>query len=76
MTGHFVYVLNGWVRFKFAGVSKPVTVGAGSCISQPAGVAHIVLKQLDDLEIIEINLPATYQTIPLDSALILEQCSK
>src|SRR6187402_917413 len=67
MSGHFVYVLRGWVRFDFSGVSEPVTVSAGSCISQPAGVAHNVVGQSDDLEIIEINLPATYQTIPLDS---------
>ena len=67
MTGHFVYVLKGWVRFKFADVVEPVTVNAGACISQPAGVAHNVVGQSDDLEIIEINLPATFQTIPLDS---------
>jgi len=67
MTGHFVYVLKGWVRFKFADVVEPVTVSAGACLSQPAGVAHNVVGQSDDLEIIEINLPATFQTIPLDS---------
>ena len=67
MTGHFVYVLKGWVRFEFADVSEPVTVSAGSCISQPGGVAHNVVGQSDDLEIIEINLPAIYQTIPIDS---------
>src|SRR5215218_5245620 len=32
MTGHFVYVLMGWVRFEFADVSEPVTVSAGSFI--------------------------------------------
>jgi hypothetical protein len=37
-------------------------VEAGSCISQPAGVAHNVVGQSDDLEIIEINLPADYGT--------------
>lgn len=68
MTGHFVYVLKGWVRFKFSDVAELVTVNAGSCISQPAGVAHNVVGQSDDLEIIEINLPAIYKTIPLDSA--------
>ena len=67
MTGHFVYVLKGWVRFKFADVVEPVIVSAGACLSQPAGVAHNVVGQSDDLEIIEINLPATFQTIPLDS---------
>ena len=62
MTGHFVYVLKGWVEFMFAGMSEPVRVVAGSCLSQPAGVAHNVTGQSDDLELIEINTPADYVT--------------
>jgi uncharacterized cupin superfamily protein len=62
MTGHFVYVLKGWLKFRFDGVEGDVLVDAGSCISQPAGVAHNVVGQSDDLEIIEINLPADYGT--------------
>jgi quercetin dioxygenase-like cupin family protein len=65
MDGHFVYVLKGWVRFQFEGVADPVTVEAGSCISQPGGVPHNVIGQSDDLEIIEINLPASYATVEL-----------
>jgi uncharacterized cupin superfamily protein len=63
MTGHFIYVLKGWVRFRFDGVPEPVTATAGSCLSQPAGVAHNVIGQSDDLELIEINMPADYATI-------------
>ncbi|MBL8698292.1 MAG: cupin domain-containing protein [Alphaproteobacteria bacterium] len=62
MTGHFVYVLRGWITFRFAGVAEPVTVRAGACLSQPAGVAHNVVARADDLELIEINLPAAYST--------------
>lgn len=62
MTGHFVYVLKGWVKFQFDGVEGDVLVDAGSCISQPAGVPHNVVGQSEDLEIIEINLPAEYGT--------------
>jgi mannose-6-phosphate isomerase-like protein (cupin superfamily) len=65
MTGHFVYVLKGWLKFRFDGVPEEITVGAGTCISQPAGVPHNVVGQSDDLEIIEINLPAEYSTIEL-----------
>ncbi len=65
MDGHFVYVLKGRVRFQFDGMADPVTVDAGSCISQPGGVAHNVIGQSDDLEIIEINLPAAYATVEL-----------
>ena len=63
MTAHIVYVLKGWVRFRFDGVAEPVTVHAGSCLSQPGGVAHNVIGQSDDLELIEINMPADYTTV-------------
>jgi len=63
MTGHFVYVLKGWLKFRFEGMKEDVIVEAGSCISQPAGVPHNVVGQSDDLEVIEINMPAEYATV-------------
>jgi len=68
MTGHFVYVLRGWISFRYAGVDGDVTVKAGACLSQPAGVAHNVVARSDDLELIEINMPAEYATRDLDAA--------
>ena len=68
MTGHFVFVLKGWITFRFAGVDNPVTVEPGGCLSQPAGVAHNVVARSDDLELIEINLPANYATVDMDEA--------
>ena len=72
MTGHFVIILKGWITFRFAGVAGDITVNAGSCLSQPAGVAHNVIARSDDLELIEINMPADYGTKdlggPLDAA--------
>jgi mannose-6-phosphate isomerase-like protein (cupin superfamily) len=62
MTGHFIYVLRGWIKFRYAGVDDVVTVHAGQSLSQPAGVAHNVVGRSDDMEVIEINLPATYGT--------------
>ena len=62
MSAHFVYVLQGWIEFRYAGVDDVVRVGAGSSLSQPAGVAHNVVGRSDDLELIEINLPAGYGT--------------
>ena len=38
-------------------------MNAGSCLSQPAGVAHNVVGQSDDLELLEINMPAEYATV-------------
>jgi mannose-6-phosphate isomerase-like protein (cupin superfamily) len=62
MTGHFVYVLRGWIKFRYDGVDGEVTVNAGSSLSQPAGVPHNVVGRSDDLELIEINLPAVFGT--------------
>jgi mannose-6-phosphate isomerase-like protein (cupin superfamily) len=63
MTAHFVYVLKGWVKFRYQGVDDEVRVAAGTCLSQPAGVPHNVVGQSDDLELIEINMPANYATL-------------
>ncbi len=62
MTAHFVYVLHGWLTFRFAGVEGDVTLHAGDGLSQPAGVPHNVIARADDLEVIEINEPAEYGT--------------
>ncbi len=62
MTAHYVYVLKGWIVFRFTGIEGDVKVTADSGLSQPAGVAHNVLARSDDLEVLEINLPAQYGT--------------
>ena len=62
MTAHFVFVLKGSLTFRFAGIDGDVTVTAGSGLSQPAGVPHNVIARSDDLEVLEINMPATYGT--------------
>ena len=63
MTGHFVYVLRGSISFRFQGMADVITVRAGGCLSQPAGVPHNVIARSDDLELIEINLPAQFSTL-------------
>ena len=68
MTGHFVFVIKGWIRFRFEGVAEDVTVTAGGCLSQPGGVPHNVVARSDDLELIEINLPAQFGTFDLPAA--------
>jgi mannose-6-phosphate isomerase-like protein (cupin superfamily) len=67
MTGHFVFVIKGWISFRFAGHDGDVTVKAGACLSQPAGVPHNVVARSDDLELIEINMPADFATCDLDA---------
>jgi quercetin dioxygenase-like cupin family protein len=56
-----VYVLRGWVEFDYAGVG-PVRLEAGSCVTQPPGIAHAELAHSGDLEMLEITLPAQFAT--------------
>lgn len=62
MQAHFVYVLKGWIVFRFDGVEDEVRLEAGDSISQPCGVPHNVIARSSDLEVLELNLPAVYGT--------------
>ena len=57
-----VYVLKGWIRFDYEGVGA-VTLSAGSCVHQPPGIRHTELGHSDDLELVEIVLPADFETV-------------
>jgi quercetin dioxygenase-like cupin family protein len=56
-----VYVLKGWSRAEFEGHGEHL-MKAGSCWIQPAGIKHTVLEYSDDLEVLEIIIPGTYDT--------------
>ncbi len=73
MNGHFNFVLRGWIKFRFADMDDEVKVEAGACLSQPAGVPHNVVGRSDDMELIEINLPAQYSTTDLGGPLTAPQ---
>jgi uncharacterized RmlC-like cupin family protein len=65
MHAHFIYVLRGWIRFRFSGIEDEVTLRAGDSLSQPAGVPHNVIARSDDFEVLELNVPADYGTFDL-----------
>ena len=65
MTAHFVIVLKGWIKFHYAGIDNEVVVRAGGTLSQPGGVPHNVVGRSDDMELIEINMPAQFATVDL-----------
>lgn len=60
-----VYVLKGWTRAEFDGHGEHMMV-EGSCWIQPAGIKHTVLEYSDDLEVLEIIIPAIYATVEVD----------
>lgn len=60
-----IYVLNGWIRSEFAGLGAH-TFRAGSCWIQPPRIEHKVLDYSDDCEVLEVILPADFETVELD----------
>ncbi len=58
-----IYVLKGWMKGEYDG--KEVTVRAGSCWIQPPRIKHTVLDYSDDCELLEIILPAEFDTVEL-----------
>ena len=56
-----VYVLKGWIEFEYEGQGR-VRLEAGSCVYQPPGIRHRELGHSDDVEMLEIVLPANFTT--------------
>ncbi len=56
-----VYVIRGWVTFWYEGVGE-VRLEAGSCVHQPSGIVHQEIGHSDDLEMLEITVPASFET--------------
>jgi hypothetical protein len=60
-----IYVLKGWIKSEFAGEGV-VTMREGSCWLQPPRIEHKVLDYSDDCEVLEIILPADFETTELE----------
>jgi hypothetical protein len=60
-----VYVLKGWIKSEFDGAGV-VTMREGSCWLQPPKIKHTVLDYSDDCELLEIILPADFDTVELE----------
>jgi quercetin dioxygenase-like cupin family protein len=61
-----VYVLKGWFRTEFEGEGVH-TFTAGSCWIQPPRIKHTVRGYSDDCELLEIVLPADFETVTLEA---------
>jgi mannose-6-phosphate isomerase-like protein (cupin superfamily) len=59
-----IYVLKGWITTDFEGEGTH-TFYAGSCWIQPPKIKHTVLGYSDDCELLEIVLPADFETVTL-----------
>ena len=59
-----IYVLKGWITGEYEG--EVVTMREGSCWLQPPKIKHKVLDYSDDCELLEIILPADFDTVELE----------
>lgn len=57
-----VYVLKGWEKIQAEG-HEPVTMKAGTVWIQPPQIKHVVLDYSDGCEVLEIILPAEFDTL-------------
>ncbi len=60
-----VYVLKGWIKTELDGQGA-VTMQTGSAWIQPPRIKHKVLDYSDDCEVLEIVLPADFETVELE----------
>ena len=60
-----IYVLKGWIKAEYDGAGV-VTMREGSCWLQPPKIKHTVLDYSDDCELLEIILPADFDTVELE----------
>jgi hypothetical protein len=59
-----VYVLKGWVKTYMEGVGETM-FQTGSSWTQPPRIKHLILDYSDDVELLEVILPADFRTVEL-----------
>lgn len=63
--GQFVYALKGWVDLEFE-TGETIRLNAGESLFIPGGMRHNEISTSDDLEILEVSVPAEMGTVPCD----------
>ena len=56
-----VYILKGWIEFEYEGQGR-VRLEAGSCVYQPPLIRHREVGHSDDVEMLEVVMPAGFKT--------------
>lgn len=57
-----IYCYRGWVRLVYEDQGPPFVLGADDCVIQPPRIRHRVLEASENLEVIEIGVPAEHIT--------------
>jgi mannose-6-phosphate isomerase-like protein (cupin superfamily) len=61
-----VYVLKGWVKTYMEGQGETM-MKEGSAWTQPPRIRHLIMDYSDDVELLEVILPAEFKTVELSS---------
>jgi mannose-6-phosphate isomerase-like protein (cupin superfamily) len=61
-----VYVLKGWVKTYMEGQGETL-MKQGSAWTQPPKIKHLIMDYSDDVELLEVILPAEFKTVELAS---------
>ena len=56
-----IYILKGWIEFEYEGQGV-MRLEAGSCVHQPPNIRHRELGHSEDIELLEVVLPAGFTT--------------
>jgi mannose-6-phosphate isomerase-like protein (cupin superfamily) len=59
-----VYVLKGWVKTYIEGQGETL-MKQGSAWTQPPRIKHLIMDYSDDVELLEVILPAEFKTVEL-----------
>jgi mannose-6-phosphate isomerase-like protein (cupin superfamily) len=59
-----VYVLKGWIKFYIEGQGETL-MKEGGAWTQPPRIKHMVMDYSDDVELLEVIMPAEFKTVEL-----------
>ena len=57
-----IFCYRGWVRLVYEDQGSPFVLKAGDCVIQPPHIRHRVLEASENLEVIEVSVPAEHAT--------------
>ena len=62
----FIYLLKGWVDLVFED-GRTIRLKEGDSMMIPGGTRHNEIATADELEVLEVNVPSTFGTVPCDA---------
>lgn len=63
----FALILQGWVSFRYEGQGE-LRYEKGDAVTIPGNTLHELLEYSEDLELLEITMPAVYETVKADGS--------